>query len=329
MPSSDVRNPPPLTRFNSMFPGQYGVPGAWTETGLRMHCTGAIFYVDPNHTDANDNRDGTDPTAPLATVATALTKCEAYRGDIIYVMANNYWQYGNSADGYATPVQESVTVTVPGVRIVGVSQSGVLGVCWRPSTVDGTCITVRATDTLIEGFAFLGRTGGTGVNAQWQAGTHYGDTLTVRHCFFDDDLDEGISLSFSYNCDIHHNWFDNCNEYGILGVVAVGDPGYLEIHHNFIYDCETGGIWLPQADRCHVWENYIYNYLAASGNGATLANCLINLTDGSRNLVHHNTLSCVLPAAVAWDYNATCTAGTGDAWVSNWLMDGPSITNPT
>ncbi|HUW11559.1 MAG TPA: right-handed parallel beta-helix repeat-containing protein [Anaerolineae bacterium] len=328
MPSADVSFPLPLTRFNTLFPGQVGVPGGWTETGLRLHCTGAIFYVDPNHSDANDNRDGTDPTSPLATVATALTKCQAFRGDVIAVMANNFWQYGNAADGYALPVTESVIVTVPGVRIVGVSPSGAMGVYWRPAAVDGTCITVRAVDVLVEGFAFLGRTGGTGVLGQWAAGTTYGDNLVVRHCYFDENLDEGIVLTFVWYADIHDNYFDNCNAYGIAGAGA-GDPGYNRIHHNWFQDCGTSAIWLPGADRNHIYENYVYQVNAASGDAGTLANCLINLTGGSRNMVHHNTLSCVLPGAVAWDYNATNTAGAGDAWASNWLMDGPSITNPT
>ncbi|MCJ7555938.1 MAG: hypothetical protein MUP90_03365, partial [Gammaproteobacteria bacterium] len=85
MPSSNVRWPLPLNRLNPWYPGQMGVEGGWTETGLRQHCTGAIFYVDPNYPGVNDQRDGTDPTDPLATVAAALTKCQAYRGDTIAV----------------------------------------------------------------------------------------------------------------------------------------------------------------------------------------------------------------------------------------------------
>jgi len=327
MPAADVRYPMPLQRLNPWMPGQFGVPGAWTETGLRMHCTGATFYVDPNHVDANDQRDGTDPTAPLATVATALTKCQAFRGDIIAVMANDYWDYGSQAS-YALPVQESVIVTVPGVRIVGVSPSGALGVYWRPAAADGICILVYAMDVTIEGFGFLGRAGGTGISALYGgAPDGYGDNLTVRHCFFDDDLDEGIILDFSWYADIHHNVFDECMAYGIYTDPATGDPAYERIHHNWFYDCQTGAIWMPEADRSDIYENHIYNNDAANLGGAI--NTMINLTTGSRNLVHRNTMSCILPAAVNWDYNACNTAGVADAWCQNYLLNGVSVSNPT
>ena len=327
MPAADVRYPMPLTRQNPWMPGQFGVEGAWTETGLRMHCTGAVFYVDPNHVDANDQRDGTDPTSPLATVATALTKCQAFRGDVIAVMANDYWGYGSGAS-YALPIEESVTVTVPGVRIVGVSPSGALGVYWRPAAADGICITVHAMDVTVEGFGFLGRTGGTGVYAVYGgAPDGYGDNLTVRHCFFDEDLDEGIILDYSWYADIHHNVFDECT-YGLYTDAAtMGDPAYDRIHHNEFHNCGTGAIQLPGADRCDIYENHVYNNAAASL--APAVDSMIDLATGSRNLVHRNMLSCILGAAVVnWDYGACNKSGAGDAWCHNLLMDGVSVTNP-
>jgi hypothetical protein len=327
MPSADVRYPLPLVRLNPWYPGQLpGVPGTDSETGLRPHCTGTVFYVDPNHVDNDDRRDGTNPTAPLSTVAAALAKCQAYRGDVIAVMANDGWQYGGSSD-YTTPIIESVIVDVPGVRIVGVSPSGALGVYWQPATADGICITVNALDVTVEGFAFMGDGGGTAILAQYGVGNE-GDNLVVRHCFFADDLDEGIILDFSWYVDIHHNMFDEC-DYGIYtNPVAMNNPAYARIHHNWFHDCPVSAISLQDADRCHIYKNTIYNNLAATDDPATLADCMIDLASGSRNSVHHNTLACVLPAAVAWDYNACNTAGIGDVWISNWLRNGPSTTNP-
>lgn len=327
MPSSDVRYPMPLQRLNPWYPGQFGVPGAWTDTGERMHSTGTVFYVDLNHVDTNDQRDGTDPTAPLETVGEALTKCQAYRGDVIAIMANDAWEYGGVSD-YNTIISESVTVDVPGIRIVGVSQSSSLGVYWRPSTAAGTCITVEAIDVLIEGIAFMGRAGGTGVHAVWAANGE-GDNLTVQHCFFDDVLTYGITLDESWYCNVHHNQFDNLN-YGIYtNPATMTSPAYGQIHYNFFNNCGVSAISLEDADRMHVYENSLYNFDAASGNAGTVANCLIDLNSGSRNQVHHNILSCVLPAAAVWDYNATCTAGAGDAWIQNLTRSGPTITNPT
>ena len=327
MPSANVRWPTPLTRQNPWYPGQLpGVPGTDSEEGLRMSCTGVVFWVDPNHVDTNDNRDGTNPTAPLTTVAAALTKCQAYRGDVIAVMANDGSEYAGTSD-YNTIVTESVIVTVPGVRIVGVNPSGTQGVWWRPATVDGICITVYAMDVCVEGFAFQGNAGGTGVYAEYGGAATIGDNTTVRHCCFDADLDEGIWLDYSWNCDIHHNSFDE-SLHGIYTSNVNGDVAYARIHHNWFQDCETGAIWLPDADRCHIYENYIYNNDAASGAGAP-TNSMINLASGSRNLVHKNTLSCLLPVPAAWDYDACNTAGAGDAWCQNYCTDGPSVTNPT
>lgn len=330
MPSANVaypQGPFPLTRLNPWFPGQMGVPGAWTETGIRMHCTGAVFYVDVNHPDTNDQRDGTDPTAPLATVTRALALCQAYRGDVIAVMATDAWEYGGQSD-YNTAINESIVVTVPGVRIVGVSPSAALGVYWQPAAAGGTCIDVQAIDVLIEGICFMGLgAGSTGVHAVWTTDGE-GDNLTVRHCFFNDNLAIGISLDESWYADIHGNMFDETPLGIYTNPVTMTAPAYTRIHHNWFFDCSTSAISLEDADRCHVYENSIYNNDAASNQGGTPANCLIDLNSGSRNQVHHNTLSCILPAAAAWDYDATCTAGAGDAWIQNLTRNGPTVTNP-
>ena len=122
--------------------------------------------------------------------------------------------------------------------------------------------------------------------------------------------------------------FDEVNEYGVYNDPLTVGPAYIRVHHNWFYDVLVSAISLEDADRCHVYENWLYNFLAATANAGTVANCLIDFTNGGRNLVHHNTLSCVLPAAVVWDYDATCTAGGTDSWNSNLCMNGPSVTNP-
>lgn len=328
MGSANVNFPAPLTRLNPWYPGQFGVPGTDHETGLRMHSTGAVFWVDPNYPGVSDLRDGTNPTNPLESVEAALALCQAYRGDVIAVMANNYWDTGSAADGYTTPISEAVTVTVPGVRIVGVFPSSPLGVAWEPPTADGTCITIDNLDVTVEGFCFMGNAGGTGVSVRWDSDNdRYGDRVVIRHNYFEEVLDEGIVLDYVYYADIHDNWFDDLDEYGIYNSAVTGDPAYLQIHHNWFYDVDTGAIWLPGVDRCHIYENSIYELSAAQQAGAP-TNRMINLTNGSRNQVHHNTLSCILPAAAAWDYNACNTAGANDAWMQNYCLNGPTTTNP-
>ena len=45
MPSANVRWGTPLTRLNPWYPGQFGVPGTDSETGLRLDSNGTVFYV--------------------------------------------------------------------------------------------------------------------------------------------------------------------------------------------------------------------------------------------------------------------------------------------
>jgi len=323
-----VQWPIPLTRLNPWYPGQFGVPGTDNETGLRLHSTGAIFYVSPNAIGVSDRRDGTDPNEPLATITAALTKCQAYRGDTIAVMANNAWQYGNAADGYALPISEEVTITVPGVKLVGVHPSGSLGVVWTPASNGGTCITVHAIDVLIEGFVFTEGvyTGLDAIYCEWDGATLFGENLTVRHCYFDDTVDTAIQLEFSWYCHIHNNVFQECDAYGIYVDPAGSSITYAMIVDNWFQNC-AAALSLRGVDRCKIARNQIYNSNAQGGAAATDEG--IDTAGGGQNLVYHNVLSCLLPVPANGDYDDFCTAAATDAWMQNYCLNGPSTTNPT
>ena len=329
MGSANVNWPTPLTRLNPVYPGQMGVHGAWTETGLRLHHSGAIFWVDPNCTYAEDAQDGTDPTHPLETVERAIRLCQPYRGDVIAVMANNAWIYHNAADGYLTPINEQVTIDVPGVRLVGVCPSGSLGVPWLVPEGTGIAITITAMDVVIEGFAFVGVFEGTSNSAivsAWNGSTVYGENLTVRHCFFDWEIDLGIGLSFNYFTQIHDNWFCEQDEYAIWADPA-GDPcNALRIYNNLFWTPGTTACCLTRTTYSQIFNNWFYD--AQLATPAAKANCFINLTGGSNNLVHQNVLGCPLPGPVN-DYDNACTGGTRDMWVQNFCSNGPTTTNPT
>lgn len=328
MPGANVTYPMPLVRQNAFNPGQQGVPGSSTRTGLRTHCTGVVFYVDPNYPGTSNARDGTDPTDPLTSVATALTKCQPYRGDVIAVMANNSWQYGNAADLYATAIAEEVTVTVPGVSIVGIIPSGSNGVVWTPASNGGTCITVHAIDVLIEGFIFT-EGAFTGLNAiacEWDGVTLFGENLTVRNCAFDGTVDTAIAMEYSWFCDIHHNVFCQNDAYGIYADTLGSGIAYCAIHENIFHDCAIAMSLLGGSDNNHIWGNRIYNGNAQGGGAAT--NEGINTTGGDQNMVTGNWFSCLLPVG-AGDWNDLNTAAATDAWVGNYLLNGMNVTNPT
>jgi len=326
---SNVNWPVPLIRLNPWYPGQFGVPGTDNETGLRTDTHGAIFYVDPNAVGVSDQRDGTNPNEPLQTVATALTKCQPYRGDVIAVMANNSWQYGRAADGRTTAIVENVTVTVPGVRIVGVASGG-QGVYWYQASNAGTCITVHAIDCTIEGFFFDegAFAGCTAISAVWDGTTTWGENLTVRHCVFSDTVDTAIQLEYSWYCDIHHCHFWECDAYGVYTAAAGSGTDYTTIHDNVFTDCGTAAIaLLGGADNNHIYRNRIYNTNAEAGGVAT--NQGINTTGGASNLVTDNYLSCLLPVPANGDLNDFCSSAATDCWVANHCSDGLQVTNPT
>jgi len=324
-------------------PGAYGIAGAATETGFRRHCTGAVFYVDTNYTGVRNaagagvDRHGTDPLWPLATIEQALSKCQPYRGDTIYVMANGYWTDApKGAANYPLPITETVEVTVHGVRIVGVFPSGVVGVPWIAAASGDTILTISAIDVLVEGFCFMGGdplmvTNFDGIYAEWSGGGTglWGDCLTVRNCFFDTDIQTAIELEFVYNADIHDNQFQNCDIAGIYsdGVAAIRD---CHFHHNWFWNVgagQTGAISVVNATRCKIDHNQVYNVNAQTGGAPLIATDEgINTSGGNGNLVHDNVLSCLLPGP-GNDYSDFCNSGT-DAWCNNKCMNGVTTTNP-
>jgi hypothetical protein len=327
MTGADVNFHVPLIRLNPWYPGQMGVEGAWTDTGLRTHCTGTIFYVSPNHPGASDGRDGTDPNDPLLTVAAAISRCESYRGDVIAVMHHGFWQYGPGTP-YPTAITEEVTIDKHGVRLVGLSPSSI-GVVWYPASNGGTCITVSAIDVIIEGFCFDegAYTGCNAIYCEWDGATLWGENLTVRNCLFSDTVDIAIQLEYAWYCDIHHNFFQECDTYGIYVDTAGSGVAYALIHDNIFHDCAIAVSLLGGSDNNQVWNNSVYNGNAQGGGAA--ANEGVNTTGGAQNQVFNNWFSCALPGPGNGDFNDLNSAAATDAWINNYCLNGQTTTNPT
>jgi len=330
MPASNVSwAANPLTRLLPFYPGQWGVRGSDSKLGLRTHTDGVVYYVNPNHPDCNDSADGTNPDQPLVTVAAALTRCLPYRGDVIAVMANNFWQYGTALDLYRLPINENVIINVPGVRLVGISPASSTGVVWIPATNAGTCITVHALDVTIEGFLFTEgpRAGANAIAGVWDGTTAWGDNLTIRNCMFDDTIDTAISLDYVWYGNIHHNVFWECDAYGIYVVQPGSGVANLIISDNIFHDVHTCAMSLVECDKSHIYGNSIYNAAAQGGGAAT--NQGITTATGEENQVFDNYFSCVLPVAAPGDINDLCTGSATDSWVGNHCTNGLLITTPT
>ena len=320
MPSSNVRWPIPLTRQNPFYPGQTGVPGTDTETGLRTNTLGTVFYVDPNYPGAHDRRDGTNPTDPLLTVQAGIDRCQAWAGEVVAVMANGDWQYGGHVGRQAT-IQEEVTVSTDGISIVGVAPSSGLGVYWQPAQNDGVCITINALDVLVEGFCFWNEdfTGGTGILSQWTgnaAPLFQGENTVVRNCNFNAVLDYGIALDYTWYSSVTDNFFHDIAVAAIHNLATTGDPDYSVFARNHFLDCALA-ISLPGVDGAFIYENKI------SGDPAA-ANSFINTTGGGSNTVSRNALVCTLAQYVG----GTCNSSATDGYVQNYCIDGPSVALP-
>ena len=338
MPATNVQWPPPLTRLNPWYPGQFGVPGTDSRTGLREHSTGATFYVDPNFPGASDSRDGTDPTAPLLSVTGALTHCEPYRGDTIAVMHNGMWTYGNMLEDNITPISETVTIDVPGIRLVGVSPSS-LGVPWMPTADNDILITVAALDVVIEGFNFWNSLYNLtcGIHAPWSAPLLYGENLTIRHCYFY-GLAYGIQLDYSWNDFIIDCQFAALTTAAIHNPSVYGEPDYLTLRDS-VFQANAADINLPDTDNALIENNRFFEVTAAiamlagennqivgnviQGDPAGVNN-MVNLTGGASNVVADNTLTCTIV-----QYDTTCSDATSGSWGGNRCSDGFTTAAPT
>lgn len=302
--------------------GQAQVWGFDTRTGIDSKSYGApgakIFYVDPNNAQAVDAGNlGEDPTVPLATVAQALTLARGYMGDTIIVGANDDWQH--AAGVRNTALQESIVIpsTLGGIRIVGISSSSI-GVPWQAATDDGTCITVNATDILIEGFCFWDNAGGdpVGITSVWNGTTSFGDNLTVRNCFFEAGMDYGITLDYCYYCNIHDNYFEGVNTAAIHNLAVEGNPDYSLIHDNNFYN-NTVALSLDACVGLIIYDNRIIGAPAGTDN-------FIALAGGATNLVANNWLGCTVA-----QYDGTCDGGgAGNAWINNHCIDGDPVAIP-
>lgn len=301
--------------------GQEQVVGFDKDTAIDSKSYGApgakIFYVDPNNAQAVDFGNlGEDPTVPLATVAAAVALCRDHHGDTIVVGGNDAWQYAPHNRDTAIVESLVIPVTKGGIRLVGQSTNP-LGVQWEPADDSEACITVHAIDVLIEGFLFTApnNTGATGVHSEWGVtATAYGENLTVRGCMFY-DLDYGITLDYSWYCQLYNNAFDTISVAAILNTSVTGDADYLNIHDNS-FQSSALCISLLTSD-----NNYIYNNrINEDGTGT---NNFIDLTGGADNLVSDNFLACTIA-----QYDVTCSDATSGAWLNNHCIDGDTTANP-
>jgi hypothetical protein len=296
--------------------------------------------VDPNHPAASDQYTGLSASAPVRTVGRALAQCEPYSGDAILVMHNGGWTYASGVSGRDDPIQEAVIVTVPGIRILGVTPDSSLGVPWISTADNQTLITVRAMDVLIEGFCFWSPayTGCTGISAMWDgASGYYGENLTVRRCYVY-KLDYAIKLDYTWNCRVVNCRFEGMDTAAIHNPSVYGEPDYTTIQ-DCVFLENLADVGLADCDHCLIETNTFmdvteaikitdgdYNTIVTNSieGDPTGVNNYINLTGGGNNLVGSNLLACTIA-----QYDTTCSDATSGSWVANQCTNGPTTAPPT
>ena len=332
MTGADVNLHIPLIRLNPWYPGQMGVEGAWTDTGLRTHSTGTVFYVSPNHPGASDLRDGTDPNDPLVTVQAAINRCESYRGDVIAVMPHGRWAYSPGTI-YPLGISESALLDKHGVHLMGLS-SATIGVPWYTPLAGGTALTVTGIDCIVEGFAFCGFVGvgapGRAIYATWiLGGPAYGENLTILNNVFSGPT-IGLQLEFNWYCHIHNNTFWALTNYGLYfdrTTTPANAPEYCEINDNIFHNVGANGgggaIRLPGCNYCYIHHNQCYNDDAQAAAAATDEGFVTNdgTLAGLHNTVALNVFSCQNTKVAAGDFGDLNGGSATDCWTENYCMN--------
>jgi hypothetical protein len=284
---------------------------------------GRNIFVAPNHANASDANSGYDANNPLQTITQGISLARADRGDTIFVLQNDGWQYGS---GLTATITEAVTIPAdkPGLRLLGCG-AGSMGVNWEAGVTGTFCLTINAIDTIVEGFNFWGTTTNChGILCHWSGGGPggtYGENVVINNCIFTDGIEIGIQLLYSWYGKIINCYFDECNAYGIYVDQAEGDIANTQILSNWFYDCDVA-MYLADADYCLIQGNKIHKMTALVSGSATDEGLVIE-NGGSENLVIDNYFTCPL---INWAN--FCSASGDDMWSNNYLSDQVVYTNP-
>jgi len=162
--------------------------------------------------------------------------------------------------------------------------------------------------------------------AQWNGGAtgQWADNLAVYNCFFDGAIDIGIQMNFVWYPIISGCYFAEGVTFGIYQDPADGAILGARIHDNFFKDVVTSAISI-EGEGCDIFQNYFFVIEAEAGAAAT--DRMIDLVNGSANLVHHNTMSCLLGAGAGAYDDCNTESGT-DSWNQNYCIDGPTVARP-
>ena len=315
----------PLTRFQTLWPGQMGVAGSDVPLGIRTAPGAITMYVSDVHPGRIAVGDGTDPMHPLSTMGVAITTL------IAHATAQS-----QSLDGSvivvdpAASLVESVVVppTAPkGCTIMGAS-NGSYGPTWTPATAAGVALTLRQENWRVTGFQFHYTGNGTGIQLDWVPGSSYNASgAIIDKCHFSGWWAGlyGIALSGApYNVFIADNEFNELRSAGAAGT-AFGICTIDSSEAN-AYECRVLNniFWENENHIGCVGDDRGFNMSLFQGNvfhdGVLIAaNRKLDLRGGTRgrNVVVSNVFCGTYSNAGGYWPNA----GNPDMWVGNIAED--------
>ena len=317
----------PMLKFPPFFTGQLGIVGSDTALGLREHTTGKVFFVDKNHPLANTTNDGTSLDAPLSTITAALARCTRFSGDTILVMPNGRWQTGYTTGVRSAVITETVVVTVPGVRIIGLQYNG-SGVRWDTSTTaagaGGVGMDIRVPDVYVAGFEFAcdSATGSACVRVNTSVALAYdSDGTVIQFCKF--RAGREVSLVGLHMLGAANVVIADCEFVGIgTGILSAAAADATEPTLNRLLDC----IFI--ANTTVAANLAVWNYGTVRGNDFNAAGAgggLLEMAGGATgmNHVYRNFFSCT-----AAGFAAVATGHAADFFSANELDDAISYATP-
>lgn len=298
-----------LERFQTLFPGQFGVPGSDVSAGIRTGGGNVYWVGDPDATyyDAADAHDGTDPHYPKATIQGGLDACVSGNGDMVVVMADSY------------VITESLTMTLDRVRLFswdylrGQPAPSVV-IQADPTTFD--LLTINADQIEVAGFKF--EHGGSGTDNCIAVGT----TGAAEACFIHDcRFEVGV-----YGVEIG-------SALGTVNDITVSDSTFIQV------DATAGnaGVYVAYAIRAMIKDNFFYSAQAGtygvSFRNAACAGTMIRNNDIV--IVEAGGVAILRGAAVTAAFHGNRVSGGpttasaisqqvdgGIYAVSNWVSDG-------
>jgi hypothetical protein len=303
----------PLTKLNSFYPGQWGVPGSDAPLGIRSIPQSVTFYVDFDHPAANDANSGTDPENPLSTIQQAVDNLQ-HNFDQIIVRSID-----PAGENVHTP---DYTDTFGYISLIGVGDTP-YSPYWISPTANLPCLDLNAVGWKISGFRFSPGTTGNCIELHHTdvSGNDIAIRTIIKDCLFDGITTGryGIVTHGCYDVWIVNNLFqlfDNAVAGGavclLVGTTPLAIPYRNHVVGNVFWDSNNGAIFPCNGSEI---KGNVFQPVGFAYPMTLVLQTSVIANPGDDNVVHGN----VFPG----DYSIVggYRAGAADIYIGNLATD--------